>query len=180
MQHKILFFGDQKLRQRARKIEVADDSLRQLVDDMLETMGQANGLGLAAEQIGRQEAVCVIDVPEEMEDPAWREINASIAMPLVMLNPRIESSEGKIRDQEGCLSFPEIFIQVTRHKKIEVSYMDLEGKPRRLQAGGLLARAIQHEVDHLNGILLVDHMSPAQRVALARGLNRIRERARGA
>lgn len=178
MNHEILIFGHEGLRRKARPVTAFNATLTALANDMLDTMRQARGLGLAAEQIGRDEAICVVDVPRDAEVPAWVDANAAVTMPLVLINPRIESSNGKCRSQEGCLSFPDVFAQITRAETVTVSFMNLEGKPCRIEAGGLLARAIQHEIDHLNGVLLVDRMSPAQRVASAGSLRRLRSRRR--
>lgn len=174
----ILTFGHDALRRKARAVEKVDAGVKALVGDMLATMRQARGLGLAAEQIGHEAAVCVIDVPREAEMPEWVEANAAIPMPLVLINPRIEAQQGKCRAQEGCLSFPDVYAQITRAESVTVAFLDLDGAPQRIDAGGLLARAIQHELDHLNGVLLVDRMSPAQRVASAGNLRRLRQRSR--
>ncbi|NLF23391.1 MAG: peptide deformylase [Lentisphaerae bacterium] len=173
----IVTFGDDALRAKARPVTEITPEIRQLVADMLESMQAARGVGLAAEQIGRQESVCVIDVPTDAEKEAYAAFNASIAMPLVMLNPEITAMQGKQRDEEGCLSFPEISVHLTRAVEVTVAYTDLEGTRRTLTARGLLARAIQHETDHLNGVLLVDRMSTLQRASMAGKLRRLRAQA---
>jgi len=172
--HPIVTFGHAALRRKAAPVQEVDDALRALVNDMLETMYASRGLGLAAAQIGRAERVCVIDVPLEVEKEACRKANAHIAMPLALVNPEITAHEGKQRNDEGCLSFPEIGAPITRANTVTVAFTDLTGVRREVTASGLLARAIQHEVDHLNGILLVDKMSAMQKLSVAGQLRRLR------
>ena len=170
----ILTYGREALRRKARSVAGVTDELRTLVRDMLATMYAARGVGLAAEQIGREEAVCVIHVPPESEKPECVAINAVVSMPLVMFNPVITASTGHQRNEEGCLSFPDINAPITRAAQVTVAYLDLEGQNQTATAQGLLARAIQHEIDHLNGVLLVDRMSTAQRLAAAGKLRRLK------
>lgn len=177
MVQKIVCYGEAPLREKSVPVTQITPEIRQLVDDMIETMRTACGVGLAAEQIGRQEAVCVIDVPSASEKPACAAFNAAIAMPLVMLNPELSEPKGKQRDEEGCLSFPDISVPVTRANQIIATYTDLEGTRQTITAQGLLARAIQHECDHLNGVLLVDRMSTMQRMSVAGQLRRLRQKA---
>lgn len=177
MVQKIVCYGEAPLREKSVPVTQITPEIRQLVDDMIETMRTACGVGLAAEQIGRQEAVCVIDVPSASEKPACAAFNAAIAMPLVMLNPELSEPKGKQRDEEGCLSFPDISVPVTRANQITATYTDLEGTRQTITAQGLLARAIQHECDHLNGVLLVDRMSTMQRMSVAGQLRRLRQKA---
>ena len=177
MVQKIVCFGEEPLRVKAVPVTQITPEIRQLVADMLETMKAARGVGLAAEQIGRQEAVCVIDVPANAEKPECVAFNAPVAMPLILLNPEVSDPRGKQRDEEGCLSFPEISVPVTRASQVTATYTDLEGSRRTITAQGLLARAIQHECDHLNGVLLVDRMSTLQRMSVAGQLRRLRQKA---
>jgi len=158
-------------------VATVDDALRALVKDMLETMYAAKGVGLAAAQIGRTESVCVIDVPPEAEKEACREPNAAVPMPLVLINPEVIAQAGRQRNEEGCLSFPDIGAPITRASNVTVAFMDMTGTPREVIACGLLARAIQHEVDHLNGILLVDKMSTMQKLSVAGQLKRLQRQA---
>ena len=172
----ILSYGRSELRTTCTPIETVDDRVRELADTLLKTMYASQGLGLAAQQIGRCEAICVVDeappvVDRPMDMP--RE-HPDIPMPLVLINPRILESSGKQTGDEGCLSFPEIFVSVTRAQEIVATYLDLDGHQQTITVHGLLARAIQHEVDHLNGVLLVDHMSPVQKIALAGKLRRLK------
>lgn len=177
MVHEIVTFGAEALRRKARPVTEITPAIRQLVDDMLATMRQARGVGLAAEQIGRDEALCVIHVPADAERPECVAANAAVAMPLVMLNPEITAVEGKQRGDEGCLSFPDITVPVTRSKRVTAAYTNLDGERRTITVEGLLARAVQHELDHLAGVLLVDRMSALQRIAVAGQLKRLRQQA---
>ena len=173
---RITLYGESILRQKARPVETFDDALRNLAKEMLEAMYAANGVGLAAEQVGRDIALCVIDVPSECERKECVEANASIPMPLVMANPVIVAREGSQRGEEGCLSFPDIGAPVTRSMKVTARYRDLDGAEKEITASGLLARAIQHELDHLDGVLFIDRLSQLQKVAIAGRLRRLRNR----
>lgn len=173
MVHDIVTYGKDVLRHKARPVPSVTKEILTLVRDMLETMHAARGVGLAAEQIGREESVCVIDVPVDAEKPECVAANAIIPMPLVMLNPVIGTTTGQQRNEEGCLSFPDISVPITRPLQATVTYMDLDGKTQTATAQGLLARAILHESDHLNGVLLVDRMSPMQRLSVAGKLKRL-------
>jgi peptide deformylase len=171
--YQVVTFGHEILRQKAVPVVEITDEVRRLVQDMLESMYASKGVGLAAEQVGRTESVCVIDVPHDAEKEACREENAATAMPLVLINPEIIASEGKQRNEEGCLSFPEISAPITRANKVTVTYTDLEGMRHTHTVCGLLARAVQHEIDHLNGVLLVDKMSAIQKLSVAGQLKRL-------
>ncbi len=174
----VLTFGHEILRQKAVPVAEITDAVRQLVRNMLESMYAAKGVGLAAEQVGRTESVCVIDVPHDAEKEACREENTAIPMPLVLINPEIIAAEGKQRNEEGCLSFPDIGAPITRADKVTVAYTDFAGVRLTVSARGLLSRAIQHEVDHLNGVLLVDKMSPMQKMSVSGQLRRLQKLAR--
>ncbi len=176
---RITRYGEDILRQKAVKVEQFTPELKKLAQDMLLSMAAANGVGLAAEQVGETCAMCVIDVPKECERKECVEFNESIAMPLIMVNPRITASEGKQRNEEGCLSFPDIGAPITRAMQVTAHYQDLDGAEHDITARGLLARAIQHELDHLDGVLLVDRMSQLQRVAVAGQLKRLQKKAKG-
>jgi peptide deformylase len=178
MIYPIVTFGVEVLRQKAVAVAEVTADIRKLAADMLETMYAARGLGLAAEQVGRTESLCVIDVPAEAEKEECRADNASIAMPLVMINPEILASEGKQRNDEGCLSFPDIGAPITRANQVTVTFLNGAGHRETVTAKGLLARAIQHEVDHLNGILLVDKMSPMQKLSVSGQLRRLQAKAK--
>jgi len=150
----ILTAPDPRLKRRAKAVEKVDDRIRKLMDDMLETMYAAPGIGLAAPQVGVLERVIVVDVAREDEEP----------QPLRMANPEIlwQSEELSAYD-EGCLSLPDQFAEVIRPKKVRVRYLDQDNEIRELEAEGLLATCIQHEIDHLNGTLFVDHLSALKR-----------------
>lgn len=178
MIYSILKFGDDVLRQKSSPVAEVTEDVRKLVMNMLETMYASKGLGLAAEQIGRTECVCVIDVPHDAEKEDCRVDNAAIAMPLILINPEILASEGKQRNEEGCLSFPEINAPITRANQVTVTYLDIKGQRQTVTAKGLLARAVQHEIDHLNGVLLVDKMSPMQKLSVSGQLRRLQAKAR--
>ena len=178
MIHPIVKFGNESLRQKATPVAEVTDTIRKLAMDMLETMYAAKGLGLAAEQVGRTECMCVIDVPLEVEKEACREANAHVAMPLVLINPEIVAHEGKQRNDEGCLSFPEIGAAITRANQVTVAFTALTGERQTITVRGLLARALQHEIDHLNGILLVDKMSAIQKLSVSGQLKRLQARSK--
>jgi peptide deformylase len=175
--HDIVTYGREVLRHKAKPVPSITREFRTLVRDMLDTMYAARGVGLAAEQIGRDECVCVIDVPAESERPECVAANAAIPMPLVLINPTLTATAGQQRSDEGCLSFPEISVPITRAMQVTVSYTDLDGKEQTATAQGLLARAILHETDHLNGVLLVDRMSAIQRLSMAGKLKRLQAEA---
>ncbi|MDJ0682423.1 MAG: peptide deformylase [Xenococcaceae cyanobacterium MO_167.B52] len=145
----IHYLGDRVLRQPAKRIAKVDDSIRQLVKDMLQTMYSADGIGLAAPQVGVNKQLIVIDCePDKPENP-----------PLVLINPKITRySSQTCNSDEGCLSIPGVYLEVNRPEAIEVSFKDEQGKPRKLQTAGLLARVIQHEMDHLHGVMFVDRV----------------------
>lgn len=175
----ILTFGDPALRKPCEKVVAITPELLRLVMEMLETMYQANGVGLAAPQVGRTEALCVIDVPSAAEkNPEQRAKNAAVEMPMVMFNPEIIAADGVQRDEEGCLSFPQIHAAVTRAKQVTVTYLDPKGERKTATVHGWLARAVQHELDHLAGVLFVDKLSAIQMIPLALRLKRLEEKAK--
>ncbi len=146
---KILKYGDPVLRQKAKEVSKISKKIRILIENMLDTMYAANGVGLAAPQIGESLRIFVIDVSAENEP----------YKPLVFVNPKIIKKEGAICVKEGCLSFPEAYVNVRRYSDVMVKALDINGKPFIMEAknGELLAYAIQHENDHLDGVLFVDH-----------------------
>ena len=173
MKLKIYQYGEKVLREKAQPVVVVDDKLRKLAEDMVETMHAAKGVGLAAEQVGRLERMCVIDIPEGCDEAEDEMFNAPIAMPLVLFNPEIVAQEGSVRDKEGCLSFPNVGGSLTRAAQVTCQYLDAENRPQMITARVYLARALQHEIDHLNGILYVDHMSAVERLACAAKLKKL-------
>ncbi len=171
----ICTYGNPILRKKADEVKEVTEDIRALAKEMLETMYKERGVGLAAEQVGRTERMFVIDVPPDSDvgDDGARE-NPDLEMPLVMINPEIAGHTEDVQvGPEGCLSFPEIFANVERWYEIDAEYIDLEGRRIQIHAKGLVARAIQHELDHLNGILLVDRMSHVKKVALGGKLKRL-------
>jgi peptide deformylase len=157
-------YGNPVLRQKGAAIDKITPEIKQLIDDMFETMQANHGVGLAAQQIGKALQLTVIDVSEAKDRPSTLELKGKPAdvseiMPLVLINPEIKPLGDPVTGGEGCLSFPEIFADVSRPEFVEVKALDAKGKPIEFKAGGLLSRAVQHEVDHLNGILFIDRMS---------------------
>ena len=170
---KIFKYGEKVLREKARDVASVGEADVRLAEDMVETMHHAKGVGLAAQQVGRLERVCVIDIPdgcEEVEDAAF---NAPIAMPLMMWNARIVDRQGSVCEKEGCLSFPGIGGKVVRAHQVTCTYFDASGQPQTITARGYLARAIQHETDHLDAILYIDRLSAVERLAQSAKLKRL-------
>ncbi len=161
----ILEFPDPRLRKKAAPVEVVDDELRQLIDDMFETMYAAPGIGLAATQVDVHRRFLVTDVSAEKNDPH------------VLINPEIVEKEGTTVSEEGCLSVPGYYAEVNRAERIRVRYTNRDGEQQEMDAGGLLAICIQHEMDHLDGKLFVDYLSEAKRQRLRKKLDKERRRA---
>lgn len=170
---RIYRYGEKVLRQKAEPVAVVTDALRRLADDMVETMHDAGGVGLAAQQVGRTERLCVIDISEGCDAGEDAAFNAPIRMPLVMFNPQIVAREGSQRDKEGCLSFPGVGGSLVRAAQVTCQYMDAWNSPQAITARGFLARAIQHETDHLDGVLYVDRMTAVERLAFASKLKKL-------
>jgi peptide deformylase len=150
---KILKFPDQDLRIKAKPVETFDEELKTLTDDMFETMHSVNGIGLAATQIGVAKQVAVIDISPEKNEP------------LVIVNPEIQILDPSKREDydEGCLSVPGFFEKISRPSDIKLTYQDVSGKKQEIKPEGLLTKVVQHELDHLNGRLFVDHISELKR-----------------
>jgi peptide deformylase len=175
----VVKYGHPVLRQVGKPIEKITPEIRELAADMLETMYANNGLGLAAQQVGLALQIAVVDVTLS-ERPSTIEIDGKPEplekwMPLTLVNPKISEPEGENVEEEGCLSVPEITAEIRRAAKISVEAANLDGKELKFRCSGLLARAIQHEVDHLNGILFIDRMNAATRVSLAGRLKRMQK-----
>jgi peptide deformylase len=178
MSFEIVQFGDPVLRVRSTPVSRVTPEFKHLVDGMMETMFEAEGIGLAAQQVGRTNALCVIHIPPELdvEEEGGARLNPDVEMPLIMFNPTITSRSGEVtRRDEGCLSFPGIHTAVQRVRELEVTFVDWKGVLKTLRCRGLLARAVQHELDHLDGVLLVDRMSPVKKISMAGKLKRLRE-----
>jgi peptide deformylase len=173
----LTYYGDPVLREPSRVVSAVTDRHRELADSMLALMREANGVGLAAQQVGRTEALCVVDVPPEADlAPDGGPLNPDAAMPLVLFNPEvIAASEEIISSEEGCLSFPGIYAPIERHAEVDVRFLDRAGTERTLHLKGLAGRAVQHEIDHLRGVLICDRMSPVKKVALSGRLKRLRK-----
>jgi peptide deformylase len=156
----ILHFPDARLRNVAKPVARVDDSVRKLIDDMLETMYEAPGIGLAAIQVNEPRRVIVVDISEERNAP------------LVLVNPEILEKHGEEQMEEGCLSVPGVYEPVQRAERIRVRALDREGKPFELDLDGLLAVCIQHEIDHLDGKLFVDYLSSLKRQRIRKKLEK--------
>jgi peptide deformylase len=161
----ILIYGDPVLRKKAKHLEKFDDELRAIVESMYEVMLEADGIGLAAPQVNISESFLVIGMPREDDD-----IDR-----LFFANPDVLETRGECRSKEGCLSIPEVSEEVTRPEWIKLRYQDINGTEHILETEGLLARVLQHEIDHLNGILFVDRISPIRRALLKRALKKLME-----
>ncbi|MBR1920916.1 MAG: peptide deformylase [Kiritimatiellae bacterium] len=173
MKLRVSRYGESVLREKAAPVPVVTDELRRLAADMIDTMHAARGVGLAAQQVGRTQRLCVIDVPDGCESEEDGQFNASVPMPLVLFNPEIVSREGSQHDKEGCLSFPGVGGSVTRAAQVTCQYLDADNLPRIVTARGFLARALQHEIDHLDGVLYIDRMSAVERLSFAPKLEKL-------
>lgn len=157
----VLIYPDPALREPAKEVDRFDPELETFIRDLWETMLAYDGVGLAATQVGKNQRVCVI---------SWKEHR------LILVNPRIVRAEGEQAGEEGCLSFPGIFEKIRRPQKVQVEALDAEGKPFSLEAEGFLARALCHEIDHLDGRLMIDHLSPLKReIVRKKLLKRLKE-----
>lgn len=165
MVRKILTYPDPVLKKKAAPVTVINEAVRELVRDMAETMYDAQGVGLAAPQVGVSQRVIVIDVSQREERPEL----------IVCINPVFVHTEGESYEEEGCLSVPKYAANVHRHAKVVVKALDLDGEEVTYRAEGLLAIAFQHEIDHLDGILFVDHLSPLKREMFKKKYRRMAE-----
>ena len=161
----ILHYPDKRLRTVAEPVEVVDDTIRRLVDDMLETMYAAPGIGLAATQVNAHKRIIVMDLSENKNEP------------LCLINPEIIKAEGIEQTEEGCLSVPDIYETVERAERVVVKALDREGREFTLEADGLLAVCIQHEIDHLEGNLFVDYLSPLKQMRVKKKIQKARRQA---
>ena len=179
----ILEYGDPILRAKGKPIENIDDRIRELAANMIETMHTANGVGLAAQQVGESLQLTVLDVSLVEDRPSTlkvdgEEVDPKAAMPLVLINPEIQLQGAAETGVEGCLSFPEITGDIERAKSVVVRAQTSEGRTIEIEASGFLARAVQHEGDHLNGILFIDRMNSAAKAALSSRLKRLQKETR--
>ena len=166
----IVLAPDRRLKLTCKPVERVDDDVRTLMENMLETMYDAPGIGLAAPQVGDDRRVIVVDVAREGEEPR----------PYLMANPELTwVSDEQVMMNEGCLSLPEVFVDVERPERIRVAYTDQDNAVHEIEADGLFARCIQHEIDHLDGKLFIDYLGPLKRQMITRKMEKLkRERAR--
>ena len=177
----VIKYGHPVLRQKGARIEKITTEIKKLIGDMFETMRASHGVGLAAQQVGRALQLTVIDVREAKDRPSTLELDGQAAevekiMPLVLINPEIKPFGESAANGEGCLSFPEIYAEILRPESVDVKALNEKLKPIEFRAGGLLARAIQHEMDHLNGILFIDRMERAKKKELQEKLDELQAR----
>jgi peptide deformylase len=180
MKLSIVQYGDPVLRAKGSRIEEIDDRIHELAQNMIETMHAANGVGLAAQQVGEPVQLTVLDVSQVEDRPTQmkldgKEVDPKTMMPLVLINPHVELGAETEMGTEGCLSFPEISGEIGRAKSIKVRARNLAGESIEIETTGFLARAIQHEVDHLNGILFIDRMTSAAKTSLSSKLKRLQK-----
>ncbi len=171
-------YGDPILRKKCQPIAQVDEGVKQLASDMIETMVDANGVGLAAPQVGKDIRLAIVDVSHDPECITFLKVNGEDAkledvMPLVFINPELELDGPRETEVEGCLSIDSINAKVSRPSLVKATLPQLDGSVLVVESDGLLSRAIQHEVDHLNGILFIDRISPASKVSVKRKLRRI-------
>jgi len=159
----IVVYGDPVLEKKGAKIKEINDEIKQLVEDMYETMKAAPGIGLAAPQVGKSLQLAIIDLSAG-ENPEER---------IVLINPEIVEEEGLQKEEEGCLSFPGIFGFVERPERVKVKYTDIDGTEKTIEAEGLLARALCHEIDHLNGILFITKFAPVKKQLVMKKIKKL-------
>ena len=167
----IVKYGNPVLRKKGERIEQITPETKKLIVDMFETMQENHGVGLAAQQIGVAKQLTVIDIRGATDRPSTLELDGQPAdpeqiMPLVLINPEVIHASEPETGPEGCLSFPEIFADIARPGKVDVKATNEKGKPIEFRCGGLLARAVQHETDHLHGILFIDRMEKKKKMEL--------------
>ncbi|WP_274427048.1 peptide deformylase [Chelativorans sp. YIM 93263] len=160
----LILLPDRLLREVSKPVERVDDDVRKFADDMLETMYDAPGIGLAAIQVGEPRRMLVLDVSEKEEERD----------PRVFINPEVvASSDERNVHEEGCLSIPDYYAEVERPSDVTVKYIDLDGKEQTVEAGGILATCLQHEIDHLNGVLFIDYLSRLKRDMVVRKFKKL-------
>ncbi|MDO9543404.1 MAG: peptide deformylase [Kiritimatiellia bacterium] len=177
---KIHIYGNPVLRVKASPVKSINKDVGKLANAMLELMIEKHGVGLAAQQVGETIRIFAMYVPPQYDFavPDGQRLNPEINEPLVMINPVLLSRTGARSEKEGCLSIPEIFVPVRRAYEVLVSFLDLRGRQRQVKVKGLMARVIQHELDHLDGILFVDRISAIKRISLAGRLRKIKRAAK--
>ncbi len=166
----IIVIPDKRLRLVSRPVERVDSAIRKLADDMLETMYEAPGIGLAAIQIGEPLRLVTLDIAKKDAEPA----------PQVFVNPEVVwASDDSNLHEEGCLSIPDYYEEVERPAKVRVKYLDLDGRVQEVEADGILATCLQHEIDHLNGVLFIDHLSKLKRDRVIKKFTKLAKQAAG-
>ena len=180
----IVKYGHPALRQKGAPVKQIDAKLQKLVEDMFETMEDANGVGLAAQQVGVPIQLALVDIAGVEDRPSTMTIDGEDVdpeeyMPMVLINPVLELGPEKEEGTEGCLSFPQITAEIPRSTHVKTRATTLDGEEIEFEATGLLARAIQHEFDHLQGVLFIDRMNSATKTALAGKLKRLQKETRG-
>ncbi|MSU62477.1 MAG: peptide deformylase [Pedosphaera sp.] len=181
----IVKYGDPVLRKKGARIQKVTPEVKRLISDMMETMRAAHGVGLAAQQVGQPVQLAIVDVCGITDRPSTLELAGQPAdvesfMPVVLINPEITPSGELVTGPEGCLSFPEIYTDISRPEFVTVKAQDASGETFRFRCGGLLARAVQHEVDHLNGILFIDRMETTKRRELKAELEELQAETKAA
>jgi peptide deformylase len=181
----VVKYGHPALRQKGLRVEKITPDIHQLIADMFETMHAAKGVGLAAPQVGRALQLTVLDTRGVTERPSTLELDGQPAdvaafMPVVLINPEVKGLGDELAGSEGCLSFPEIYADITRPCLAEVRATNAQGQKIEFRCGGLLARAVQHELDHLNGVLFIDRMSRADKDELKPELDKLRDATKAA
>jgi peptide deformylase len=182
---KVVQFGHPTLRKKGSRVEAVTPAIKGLLADMFETMYAARGIGLAAQQVGEALQVTVLDVRGAVDRPSTLEIEGEQKdpnefMPLVLINPEVKPLNAPVEGPEGCLSFPEIFADIKRPESVEVVALNEKGKRIQFRCGGLLARAVQHETDHLNGILFIDRMDSETKRELKPELDKLQAETKAA
>lgn len=186
MQMRVTQYGEPVLKQKAEDIDIFNDELETLANDMFETMCEANGIGLAAPQVGISKRMFVIDMRRRLDTDSecnftldGKYVPLELAMPLIAINPEVENAGMYVETaEEGCLSFPGIFGEVERFYKVKLTYNDLRGLRHEIVCDGLFARCIQHENDHLDGVTFVDKLSAKQLLKVASKLKKIKRSSR--
>jgi len=174
----VVKYGHPALRQKGLRVESITPEIKHFIADMFETMNASKGIGLAAQQVGRALQLTVLDLRAVTDRPSTLELNGKPAdlsdfMPLVLINPEVKAVGEPVLGPEGCLSFPEIYADISRPESVDVKALNEKGKPVEFRCGGLLARAVQHEIDHLNGILFIDRMDRKTKAELRDELDEV-------
>ena len=179
---RITQYGEPILRKKGRKVTQFDEELKRFAQDMIETMHDADGIGLAAQQVGDDRQICIVDVcpsPAQLDfsySYDGKTVPLDIIMPLVVINPEIKAiSDEESSYEEGCLSFPDIHGEVYRPEEISVKFQDLQGMSHEMTCGGLLSKCFQHEYDHLHGVLYIDRMEKSALSSIQMEINRLKK-----